>query len=68
MENKEKSATEIAIDNMGYESMLRLWRNAPVGHYMFQGEVEDYYSTVMATKRNKLAEGEAVRASKNVGW
>ena len=42
------------IDNMSYESMLALWRNAPIGHPMFEGEVGDYYKKVMAERREEL--------------
>lgn len=63
-----KETIKKQIDSMDYESMLRLWRTAPAGHHMFQGEVGDYFSTVMAEKKDKLPDGEAVRASKNIGW
>ncbi len=56
------------IDTMSYESMLRLWRFAPDGHPMFQGEVGEYYSKVMGEKRNKLADGVAAAISKLIGW
>ena len=56
------------IDNMDYESMLSLWRYAPVGHPMFQGEVGDYYAKVMREKGAKISESEKVAASKSVGW
>jgi len=56
------------IDNMNYESMLSLWRNAPAGHPMFQGETGDYYSKVMAEKRNKVGDAAHIAASKSIGW
>jgi len=56
------------IDNMDYESMLRLWRNAPVGHPMFSGDTGQYYSKVMAEKRDSVGPGAHVAASKNIGW
>lgn len=64
MTNEEK----VWIDNSDYESLLRLWRNAPAGHPMFQGETGDYYSKIMFEKRDKLSHEETVQASKNIGW
>lgn len=43
MTNEQKKS----IDKMDYESMLSLWRFAPSGHLMFQGDVGDYYSKIM---------------------
>lgn len=60
--------TKKHIDAMSYESMLRLWRNAPVGHPMFQGETGDYFSKVMAEKRDKAGPEAHTQASKNIGW
>jgi len=57
-----------AIDEMDYESMLRRWRNAPVGDPFFQGEVGDYYSKVMAKKRSEVGDSAHVAASKSIGW
>lgn len=57
-----------SIDNMNYESMLRLWRNAPSGHHMFQGDTGNYYSKVMAEKRQQVGQGAHVVTSKNIGW
>jgi hypothetical protein len=57
-----------SIDNMSYEGMLSLWRNAPAGHPYFQGDTGDYYSKVMKEKREKVGNAEHVRASKNIGW
>jgi len=57
-----------SIDSMDYESMLSLWRFAPSGHYMFQGEIGDYFSKVMKEKQSKLTDSERVTASKSVGW
>lgn len=62
-----KDSIKNQIDNMDYESMLRLWRNAPSGYYMFQGDTGDYFSDTMAKKRDDLPNGEAVSISKNVG-
>ena len=60
--------TKKSIDNMSYESLLSLWRNAKVGHPYFQGEIGDYYSKVMKKKREEVSNDEHVRASKNIGW
>ncbi|TAL31550.1 MAG: hypothetical protein EPN93_17295 [Spirochaetes bacterium] len=56
------------IDSMDYESMLALWRNAPAGHPMFQGEIGNYYSQVMAEKRSKVTNSEHSATSKRIGW
>lgn len=56
------------IDNMEYEELLRLWRNAPVGHPYFQGEVGDYYAKKMSEGRKTIGESGHVAASKSVGW
>ena len=60
--------TKKRIDNMDYESMLSLWRNAPIGHPMFQGETGEYYSKVMAKKRDEVGNDAHVAASKSIGW
>ena len=56
------------IDAMNYEQMLRLWRFAPVGDPLFQGENGDYYAERMKLKKSQLSDSEQVRASKTVGW
>ena len=56
-----------AIDEMDYEAMLRLWRNAAVGQPLFQCETGDYYGKVMAIKRSQDP-GAHVAASKMIGW
>ena len=56
------------IDGMNYESMLSLWRNAPVGHPMFQGETGRYYAKIMKIKRQSVGNAAHVAASKNIGW
>ncbi|MHB9054226.1 MAG: hypothetical protein ACYC5F_09635 [Thermoleophilia bacterium] len=56
------------IDAASYEQLLSKWRNAAVGNPFFQGEVGEYYSKVMAEKRDALAPGEHVAASKRIGW
>jgi len=56
------------IDGASYESLLSRWRNAPVGDPLFQGETGKYYSDIMGKKRIEVGPGEAVRASKAIGW
>ena len=60
--------TKRSIDNMDYESMLSLWRNAKVGHPMFQGECGQYFAEAMKKKRQEVGNDEHVRASKSIGW
>ena len=55
------------IDNLSYEQLLSVWRFAPPGDPWFQGETGEYWSKVMAEKRNKDND-EHVRASKKIGW
>ena len=56
------------IDQANYYSLLERWRNAPVGDPMFQSDTGDYYSKIMASKRESLEPGEHVAASKHIGW
>lgn len=56
------------IDDMDYESMLRLWRNAPSGHTLFQGGTGAYYAKVMSEKRDQIGNDAHVAASKSIGW
>lgn len=56
------------IDGMSYEAMLSLWRNAPVGHPMFQGDTGNYYTEIMKQKRKEVGDAGHVAASKSVGW
>jgi len=60
--------TKKQIDDMDYESMLSLWRNAPSGHPMFQGEVGEYYAKVMREKRSQVGDAAHTAASKSIGW
>lgn len=60
--------TKKQIDDMSYESMLALWRNAPAGHPMFQGEIGQYYKEAMTKKRNDVGADAHVAASKAIGW
>lgn len=56
------------IDNADYEQLLSRWRHAPAGDPMFQGVTGDYYSKVMAEKKEEVSHEEHVRASKSIGW
>lgn len=56
------------IDNASYEQLLARWRNAPIGSAWFQGEVGEYYTEKMKTKRAEVGDEEHVRASKAIGW
>lgn len=53
------------IDAASYEELLNKWRFASVGDPMFQGEIGEYYSKVMAEKRKTA---DHIQASKSVGW
>jgi len=69
MEDKGILTQEIkqAIDAMSYEDMLRLWRFAEVGSPHFIGDRGQYFSKVMAEKRDANPT-EAILASKRIGW
>lgn len=56
------------IDAASYEQLLSKWRNAPAGNPFFQGEIGQYYSRVMAEKRDEVGNAEHVRVSKSIGW
>ena len=56
------------IDNATYEQLLGKWRMAPAGDPMFQGDTGDYYSKVMAQKREDVGPAAHVAASKSIGW
>jgi hypothetical protein len=57
------------IDGADYETLLRRWRFAKAGEdSIFQGEIGQYYKTVMFRKRDELGVELAAQASKNVGW
>ena len=59
---------KMLIDEMSYESMLSLWRFAPSGHPMFQGETGEYFAKVMAEKRDQIGNNAHVAISKSIGW
>ena len=56
------------IDEMDYESMLRLWRFAKAGCHIFQGEAGDYFSLIIKKKRKEISNTEHTRISKAIGW
>lgn len=56
------------IDHASYEQLLSKWRFAPAGDPFFKEEMGDYYSKVMAEKREAVGPDEHVRASKSIGW
>lgn len=59
--------TKAHIDAMNYERLLRQVRYAPIGDPWFQGETGKYWGERMAEL--KAADpGEAVAASKRIGW
>lgn len=56
------------IDTATYEQLLRRWRNARVGDSIFQGDTGEYYSKIMAAKRDQVGQAAHVAASKSIGW
>jgi len=56
------------IDAASYEDLLFKWRFARPGDPFFQGDIGQYYKTELTKKRDAVGPGEAVRASKSVGW
>ena len=56
------------IDGASYEELLKIWRFAPVGDPLFQGEVGSYYSKQLAKKRELLDADMTVKISKRIGW
>lgn len=54
------------IDSLSYESLLRRWRNAPIGDAWFQGETGEYWLQRMQELTNQGADH--VQASKSIGW
>ncbi len=55
------------IDGMSYGSLLYRWRFSPPGDPWFTGEVGEYYSKVIAEKRDADPDI-AVAVSKAIGW
>lgn len=56
------------IDNMDYETMLRLNRFGQHDNEMFRGESGVYFIKTMYRKKDLLSYGEAVSISKKLGW
>ena len=56
------------IDDMDYESLLRLWRFSASGAPIFQGKAGYYFAKVMREKREELQDEEAIKISKSLGW
>lgn len=55
------------IDSADYETLLRLWRFAPVGEPLLQGDAGQYYKEQLGVKRAAEPDG-GVGASKRIGW
>lgn len=60
--------TKDQIDSMDYETMLKIWRFAPLGADLVSGETGDYFKSSMLGKKNALLHEDQVRVSKIVGW
>lgn len=56
-----------AIDARSYESLLCLWRYAPLGDPWLQDETGEYWGKRMAYMRT-LTNDNGVSASKRIGW
>jgi hypothetical protein len=56
------------IDEMSYMQLLRIWRFHPAGHYLFVGEVGDYFSNRFFEVQRATPPGQRVAASKAIGW
>jgi len=56
------------IDSLSYKQLLSDWRFAPSGNPWFQGETDDYWGSVMNTKKKEIGQDEAVQVSKDIGW
>ena len=56
------------IDKMTYAELLSRLRFAPLGDTIFQGEIGQYYKTVMKKRREELGDDEAAEISKRIGW
>lgn len=52
------------IDAMSREEMARLWRFAPAGDPLFQGEAGQYFKKVFFEERG----GFSPQISKSLGW
>lgn len=56
------------IDAMSYEAMLRLVRNAPLGHRLFRGAVGIHFHAVLRLKRQATPPEDRITISKRVGF
>lgn len=61
-------STKKGIDNMTYRAMLELWRTAPMGHHLFQGQIGKYFKDIMNEKRKQIGQDGHVAFSKSIGW
>src|ERR1700685_4049340 len=59
------AAEKRQLDQAPYEQVLRTWRFTWAGNALFQ---DDYYSTVLSRKREKVAVKEHIKVSERVGW
>jgi len=57
-------AVKKRIDDMTQEEMARLWRFAPVGEPLFQGDTGDYFKKVFFEEKG----GFTPAISKGLGW
>ncbi len=64
----EKSEMKKWIDGATYEQLLSKRRFAPIGSPWFQGEIGEYYTAALHRKKSQITAGEAVAASKHIGW
>ena len=56
------------IDSLSYEQLLSHWRFAPSGDLWFQGEIGDYWGSVMNKKKEEIGQVKATCISKDIGW
>jgi len=56
------------IDSASYTQLLSRWRRDPIGSPWFQGEIGDYYTEVMSSKRKEVGDEAHVKASKEISW
>lgn len=56
------------IDAASYRDLLAKWRHEPIGSPWFEGALGIYFQEALNKKRKEISSGEAVAASKEVGW
>ena len=56
------------IDSMSYQQMVELWRSAPIGSALFQGEAGTYFEKMMEAKKETIVPSVRAQISKIVGW